>query len=106
MLDPNEVFEKYRTAGINWAKLDGQASIMEEKRKPIRAQIMISLGDISVNKAEMHAESSPTYIEHIEKMVEARTAANIARAEWEAIKVWVDVTRSLESSRRAEMQLR
>lgn len=105
-LNPQEVYEKYRLAGISWANLDGDASRLEEMRKSTRSQIMISFGDMSVNKAEMLAEANQSYIDHVEKMVAARTAANIARAEWEAIKVWVDVTRSLESSRRAEMQIR
>lgn len=106
MINPNDVYERYRTAGVKWAELDGIASNYEEMRKPKRAQIMISFGDMSVNKAEMQAEASKEYIDHITKMVSARTEANIARAEWEAIKSWIETVRTLEASRRAEMQLK
>lgn len=106
MINPNDVFERFRLAGIAWAEADGEAAKMEEKRKSFRAQLMIGFGETKVNRAEMLAESDPSYVEYLDKMVEARTKANIAKAEFDAIKAWIEITRTLESSRRAEMQLR
>lgn len=105
-LNPHYVHEKFVAAGTKWAELNGLASRLEEMRKSVRAQIMTSMGETKVNRAEMLAECDPAYTQHIEKMVEARTKANIARAEYDAIKAWLELTRTLESSKRAEMQMR
>lgn len=102
-INPNEVYERMRLAGDLWAKLDGAASKLEEQRKSIWAQIMIQQGDVSVAKAEMLAEASKVYTDHIEKMVSARTEANIARAEYDSIKSWIELVRSAEASKRAEL---
>lgn len=104
-LDPNEVYSKFVATGTKWAKLDGVASQKEEMRKSKLAEIMNSFAETKVNRAEMLALCDSAYTEHIEKMVSARTEANIARAEYDAIRAWLDLTRTLESSKRAEMAL-
>lgn len=105
-LNPNDVYEKFISAGSEWARLDGEASKLEQMVKTVKAQIMTSYGAISISKSEMQAYTDQAYISHVEKMIEARTKANIAKAKFDAIKVWVDMTRTIESSRRAEMNLR
>lgn len=104
-IDPSEVYERFRKAGNDWAILNGLASLLEERRKPVRALIMVSYGEMSVNKAEMLAEADEKYMSHIEKMVKARTEADKARADYDAIKAWVELVRSAESTRREEMKL-
>ncbi len=105
-LNPNEIYKKFLSANIKFARLDGEASILEAKRKSFRAQLMVSFGGEKVNKAEMLAESDQSYIDYLDKMVSARTEANIAKAEFDAIRVWIDITRTIESTKRAEMNLR
>lgn len=105
-LNPNEIFERYRIAGEAWANLDGAACLLEETRKSVRAQIMTTSGETSVSKAEMYAEADEEYRVHLERMVEARTQANIARVNYDAIRAWVDLTRSAEASNRAMATLR
>jgi len=105
-IDPNTIYERFIVAGKKWAELDGIASKHEEMKKSFRSQLMNSFSEAKINRAEMLAESSEEYCSYIEKMVESRTQANIAKAEFDAIKMWVDIVRTLESSKRAEMQLR
>lgn len=105
-LNPNDVYNKFIEAGTEWAVLDGEASKLEHMCKIVKAQIMTSFGQIPVAKAEMQALSDSSYVEHVERMVQKRTDANVARAKFDAIKTWVDMTRTLESSRRAEMNMR
>lgn len=106
MINPNEVYEKYRIAGEAWAKANGEAIRLEEMRKSVRAQLMSIHIDKPISKAEMLAESDDRYISHIEEMVVKRTEANIKRAEYDALKAWIDITRTLESTRRAELNRR
>ena len=44
-------------------------------------------------------------LEHVRKMVEARRKANQAKVEFEGIKTHMNLTRTYEASRRAEMQM-
>lgn len=105
-LNPNEIHERYRMAGERWARAEAEASRLEHKRKVLRSQIMIACGKMAINKAQMLAEGDPAYSEHIDKQVAARCEANIAWAEFEAIKVWIDTARSREATERAQMVLR
>jgi hypothetical protein len=104
MINPSEVHERFRLAGEVWADKESAASFLEETLKSVRSQIMSSLGDMSVNKAEMLAQADKLYLDHIKAMVNARKEANISKVNYDAIKVWIELVRSLEASKRAERQ--
>lgn len=106
--DPHKIAERFRDDGLTWADRDGAASLLEETKKTLRSQIALGfLPDAgSVSKAEMMAEAKQEYTEHIRSMVTARTEANKARAQYDADRAFIDLVRSQESSRRAEMNLR
>lgn len=107
-------FEPYKLAhqmcshGEEWADKNAAAQVLEELRHSVRSQISLRfLPDVgAVSKAEMMAEATQEYIDHIKSMVEARKAANRARVQYDADKAFIDLVRSQESSRRAEMQIR
>jgi hypothetical protein len=94
--------------GKDWAETNAAADLLEETRKTLRSQIALKfLPDVgAVSKAEMMAEATQEYIDHIKSMVEARKVANTARAQYDADRAFIDLIRSQESSRRAEMQMR
>jgi hypothetical protein len=52
------------------------------------------------------AEADQEYMKHIADMVEARKKATKARVKYDAYKVQIELLRSAESTRRAEMGLR
>jgi hypothetical protein len=54
----------------------------------------------------MMAKGSVWYVDHIQRMVEARKAANKARVRYDSGRAYIDLARSMESTRRAEMNLR
>jgi hypothetical protein len=60
----------------------------------------------TMNAAEAFAEASIRYKEHIASMVEARRVANRAHVNYKAVQVWVELTRSVESTKRAELTMR
>lgn len=105
---PAELARGFYEHGKDWAEKDGAASLFEETRKTLRSQIALKfLPEAgSVSKSEMMAEATHEYIDHVKSMVAARTTANIARAQFDADRAFIDLVRSQESSRRAEMTMR
>ena len=59
----------------------------------------------AIGAREHEAEAHPEYLKHIERMTEARTKANIARARKDALHMRWDTWRTRAANRRAEMQL-
>lgn len=105
---PAEISNHIASAGHEWADKEAAASLFEETRRSVRAQIAIdNFKDAgSVSKAELIAEASKIYREHIKAMVNARKDANIAKVKYDSGKLWSDLVRTQESTRRAEMNLR
>src|ERR1700722_10257489 len=84
--EPYKLAEQLLHHGTDWAEKNGAADLLEETRKTLRSQIaMRFLPDAgSVAKAEMMAEATGDYFEHIKAMVEARKVANTARVQYDS----------------------
>lgn len=106
--DPHKLAEKLLEHGAAWADANCAADLLEETKKTLRSQIALKhIPEVgSVAKAEMIAEASVEYIDHIRDMVEARRKANKNRVQYDADKSFIEMIRSQESSRRAELMIR
>ena len=104
--DPDQLRARIVLLGEEWAELNGAADLLEETRKTVLAQLSKESQAKSMAEREMKALASQQYDEHLRAMVRARTEANKARVRYDAARTWVDMARSLESTRRAEMGLR
>jgi hypothetical protein len=105
-IDPDEIHARIVKLGEAWADAESAASAYEETRRSVRAEIMRQSNEKSMVAAEAFAEASIRYKEHIISMVEARRIANRAHVNYKAAQVWVDMCRSVESTRRAELNMR
>lgn len=109
VFDPNTLTTRLVKAGEEWADKDAAATLLEETKSTVLSQlIQIQLGQndsLSMAKAEVLAKSTQAFREHLAKMVEARKEANKARVRWISGQAHVDLIRSMEASRRAEMKL-
>ena len=105
--DPIALAQKLLEHGAAWADKNAGADLLEETRRTLRSQIAMKfLPDAgSVAKAEMMAEATVEYIEHVKAMVEARRLANRARAQYDTDRAFIEMIRSQESTKRAEMNL-
>lgn len=105
---PNEIASKLAETGRDWADKESAASLLEETRKSVRAQLACEFieGAGSAAKAELMAEKDPRYTEHLKAMVEARKQANIARVNYDSGKIWTELVRTAEATKRAELQMR
>jgi hypothetical protein len=105
--NPFSLAEEYRQLASEWAELNGKASRLEEMRKSIRAELSnhYRAKAKSMAEAESQAEADPLYKKHIADMVEARTAANIAKASLDGNEWRLKLMQTLEATKRAEMRL-
>ena len=104
--DPARFAQAIVRKGEAWADAEAAAALLEETRKTVLASEMAKQGDMPVSKAEMHALASDVYRQHVASMVEARRAANKARVGYDGAKAMMELARSAEATRRAEIGLR
>ena len=107
LADINVVHAKLVEAGEDWADKQAAAQLLEDTEKSVLAEIAVKckLDGHGVGASELLARKSLEYRSHIESAVEARRLANRARVAYDGIKVWAELLRTCEASRRAEMRL-
>jgi hypothetical protein len=97
--------ESYRVAAKDWVAKDGAARLLEDSKSAVMAQRMAALGDMAVNKAEQTVKASEEWDAYIKVMVEARTAANLAKVKTEWCRMRFMEWQSENANQRAEMRL-
>ena len=102
----NDIAEQFRLSCEEWARLDGEARRKDALRKRIFAQLVIAADAKSVAMAENLARVDPRYEMAEADSINAETAANIAKADMEAVRIRFEVWRTRNANARAEMNLR
>lgn len=97
--------EQYQIAGVDWAEKEAAASLLEDSKSAVMAQRQAMLGDIAVNRAEQIVKASPEWMDYIEKTIEARKAANIAKVHMEAMKMRFQEYMNTEANHRTEVRI-
>lgn len=97
--------ERFRLAAEDYVDKENAAQILEETKSLVMAQRQALLGDIPVNRAEQTIKASPAWMEHVEKIVEARREANLAKVKMEVEKMRFHEAQSRAASIRAEMRI-
>jgi len=101
--EPDKLHARLISLGEDWADKEAAASLLEETRRSVRAELMRESNATSVAAAEAQAEAAMKYKEHLKDMVEARRIANRANVNYKAAMVYIDLYRSHEATRRAEL---
>lgn len=104
--DPRPLTDRLIEAGEAWADLNAAAEMLEETKGTLLAKLLAERFDMPAWKAEAMAKSHPSYHAHLAAMVKARQDANRARVRYDSGKAYVELARSAESTRRAEMQMK
>ncbi len=97
--------ERFRVSAKDWVEKDGAARLLEESKTAVLAQKMKALGDKPAAHAERDVKSSEEWADYIKKMVDARTAANLAKVRTDYMRMKFSEWISLDATRRAEMKL-
>ncbi len=107
-MDPNRAYAKLLEAGNEWADRNAAAQLLEETRKSVRSEIAQEYkrrDNLSAIEAERMAEASSEYRQHVERMVNARKAANRARVAYDGIRALIDMRRTQAATAREEARL-
>jgi hypothetical protein len=97
--------EIYAEAGEDWSSKEAAAQLLEETKSAIMAQKQSMLPEMPVNRAEQIVKASPDWYEHIEKIVEARRVANLAKIELEVIRMRFNEQNNIQANARLEMKM-
>jgi hypothetical protein len=104
----SQAYKNIMDSGEDWAEKEAAASLLEDTKKTILAQIKVNIGNECKSEAarETIALANKAYIDHVNEMNKAREAANKARVKWEASKTLASLRQTQESLKKAEMNLR
>lgn len=106
-MNPKNVYQRFLESGTAWADAHGAAELLEGTLKSLLAQYTLeakSSENCSVTEAEKIALSCADYRDAVRDSVQARTAANRAKVQYEAVKAYFDAARTAEASERAAMR--
>ena len=110
-MDNRPLSEQFRLNGLEWARLDEAASLMEETKSVRLSQHIQNLiaqdGNAKMphNQPERMVKATQEWAEEIAAMVYLRGKANRAKIELEALRLQHAENQSFEANRRAEMKL-
>lgn len=100
-----ELHEQFRLLGERWAEQDGVARGLEEMRKSILSELVNQSAHSAISRAEHDAQASQRYKAHVRQMIQERTAANVLKAQLNALQMQFELWRSGNAMKRAEMRL-
>ncbi len=106
--NPHDLANRHLEHGNDRSDKRAAADVLEAAVKRLKAQLALKyIKDAgSVAKAELYALADDTYAQMMDQAIEARRLANRADVLFDTDKVYIDMKRSEESTRRAEMSIR
>lgn len=113
LLDSDAMYRKLIEAGDAWADSkaayqaldDATASVLADLTQSYRAGGQNGVPDITRAEAETMARRSQTYRDHLASVSVAHKAFLRAQVRYDSLRTLIELRRSEESSRRAEMRL-
>jgi hypothetical protein len=99
------ISEQYRIVAKEWVELDGAARMLEGCKDITLSQMMNKLGDVPVTRAERDVKGSDGWQEYIAKMIEARTQANLKKAQLRYLEMRFSEWQATDATARAEMRM-
>jgi len=104
-LNAETIYGKVVEAGETWADTDAAATLLEETKSSVLAELFVKQPqDLSIAVREHNAKADPVYRLHIVNMVNARQAANRAKVRFDGAKLLAELRRSEEATQRAGMR--
>lgn len=97
--------ERLRLKRVEWARKDGDARDLEELRKVVLAELFNHF-EGAVEARKMQAYAHQKYRDHVKRMVQMRTEANVLWADVLSMERDFERWRTKEATRRAEIGLR
>lgn len=99
------IAELYLQAADKWCDLENAANLLEDTKSAIFSQMVLRQNASSVAKAELLVRGSAEWLEHVERIVAARTAANradIQRQYWK-MRGWEESSKAADNRLQARI---
>ena len=103
-MDPRTIYERYLTAGEDWADKKSAYDLLDHSTKTVEADLTMqarNLESMSMAESRAVALSSSGYRDHLKATYDAQREANRAKIKLESISMWFDASRTAEASERA-----
>lgn len=99
------LYKKLTDAGDQWADLQAAYNVLEDTKSAVLAKLTLKSTANSVAAREIEARASEEFSDHVKAAQNAFKEALKAKVKYDSIRIWVDLKRSEEATRRAEMKL-
>ena len=106
--DVDKIFAEVLEAGNGWADKKSAYEALDDNTKSVLADITTDFMDgakTSRSEAEMRAQASTVYKDHLASKQKARREWLVAQVRYDSLKMLAELRRSQESTRRQEMRL-
>jgi len=103
-MSPEEFSEQYRKKAQEWATQDGEARKLEKLEKVVFSEI-VNHSEGSISSREHMARANDHYKKVCLDGIEARTKANLLKAELDSMQIAWDTWRTLSATKRAEARI-
>lgn len=116
LMEPTAITTLVADAGADYFQNDAAASVLEESKKSVLAKLVLEHMEtrvagtaggapkpLSFAQAEQRALADPVYEAHLDMMVAARKNANLARVRYDMGRMYLELQRSANATRRQEM---
>lgn len=101
--------EQFRIVAKGWVQADASARFHEEfkttKLEQLKQHLIETEGDMPDSHAERRVKASPDWEVYIKEMVDARTDANLKKAQMQFLQMRFTEWQDANASQRAEMRL-
>jgi hypothetical protein len=107
-MNPTDLHKGFVEKGEAKARHAAAFTAKDRYRKQVRAQLVVKFVNAgnTLGKSEQMALVDPDYIAACEQAEEAESVAGVAAVHYDAAKAWFEAWRTMESTKRAEMNLR
>jgi hypothetical protein len=105
LMEPTAITTLVADAGAEYFQNDAAASVLEYMETRVAGTAGGAPKAISFAQAEQRALADPSYEAHIEMMVSARKNANLSRVRYDMGRMYLELQRSANATRRQEMAM-
>ena len=106
-INPEEIYNRLESVGIEWSGANAKAELLHECQKSELSEISLGYldnGCKSMAEAEARARATERYKVYVGEMVEAKREANDAKVRYAAAQAWFEGMRTQAATLRQEMK--
>ena len=103
--DPERLAHELSKRGLDWADKQAAYQALDEATKSVMGQAYLQT-EGTVAERDAKTRNTVGVLNHLEAVARARKASLVARVNYETYQVYLEMKRTEQSTRRAEMQIR